>query len=138
MKKYFLTAFLLLTAMVYCLGQVTSSEIARRKKMLAEATSDTARINQLIVLGGSYRFSKIDSTLYYDDLAISLARKVHATALEARALSDKGSVILDSGDIPQAYTYMLQSQKVIGKAGGTNLGLITHGAVENRLGNLFM
>jgi len=124
--------------MVYCLGQVTSSEIARRKKMLAEATSDTARINQLIVLGGSYRFSKIDSTLYYDDLAISLARKVHATALEARALSDKGSVILDSGDIPQAYTYMLQSQKVIGKAGGTNLGLITHGAVENRLGNLFM
>src|SRR6185312_16763878 len=29
-------------------------------------------------------------------------------------------------------------QKVIGKAGGTNLGLITHGAVENRLGNLFM
>ncbi|MFI5161162.1 MAG: ATP-binding protein [Sphingobacteriales bacterium] len=138
MKKYFLTAFLSLTAMVYCLGQVTSSEIIRRKKMLAEATSDTARINLLITLGGSYRFSKIDSTLYYDDMAISLARKVHATALEAKALSDKGSVILDSGDIPQAYIYMLQSQKVIGKAGGTNFDLITHGAVENRLGNLFM
>jgi two-component system NtrC family sensor kinase len=138
MSKYLLTFFISLTAMANCLGQMTSPEIAERKAMLEKAKSDTERINLMLLVGGSYRFSKIDSTLYYDDKAIALAKKIHATALEARALSDEGSVILDSGDIPKAYSYMFQSLKVIGKAGNTKLDLITHGAIENRLGNLFM
>lgn len=106
--------------------------------MLAAATSDTARARLLTTLGGSYRFSKIDSALYYIDEAITLAHRINATAIEARALSDKGSVILDSGNIPEAYTYMFQSLEVIKQSGSTNYDLTTYAAIENRLGNLFL
>jgi two-component system NtrC family sensor kinase len=139
MKRYIITAAILLFSLTNCLGQVTAGLLTEQKKLLAQASSDTTRLQLLIAIGGGYRFSKIDSALYYIDKAILLARKVNATAMEARALSDKGSVILDSGDVPGAYAYMFQSLNVISKApNDDNATLIVYGAVENRLGNLFM
>src|SRR5579863_9502677 len=138
MKKYVLTIILSLTTIAYCLGQQSPAEITKRKDELARAKTDSARIQLLLAIGGSYRFSKVDSAIYYSDRAIALAQKTHFWVLEARALSDKGSIILDSGDIPQGYTYMLQSLNEISKAGDDSIALVVHGAVENRLGNLFM
>lgn len=137
MKKYFLTIFIWSFALVYCKGQVTSSELTNRKRMFSEAKSDTARVRLLLKIGGGYRFSRIDSSLYYIDKAIFLAKKITDIAYEARAFNDKGSVILDSGDIPQAYIYMLQSLKLIRKADSTKANLYIHANIENRLGNLF-
>ena len=137
MKKYFLIVFIWSFALVYCHGQVTSSELTNRKKMFSEAKSDTARVRLLLKIGGGYRFSRIDSSLYYIDKAILLAKKINDIAYEARALNDKGSVILDSGDIPQAYIYMFQSLKLIRKADSTKANLYIHANIENRLGNLF-
>ncbi len=124
--------------MVCCMAQQTPAEITNRKGKLARAKTDSARIRLLLAIGGSYRFSKVDSAIYYIDKAAALARKIHFLVLEARALSDKGSIILDSGNIPQGYTYMLQSLNEINKAGDDSIALVAHGAVENRLGNLFM
>src|SRR6185312_8239400 len=138
MKRYILTVILSLATIAYCLGQQRPAEIAKRKGELAHATTDSARIQLLLAIGGGYRFSKVDSAIYYVDKAAALARKTHFLVLEARALSDKGSIILDSGNIPQGYTYMLQSLNEINKAGDDSIALIAHGVVENRLGNLFM
>ena len=124
--------------MACCMAQQSPAEIAKRKGKLALAKTDSARIRLLLNIGGSYRFSKIDSAIYYIDKAAALARKTHFLVLEALALSDKGSIILDSGDIPQGYTYMLQSLNEIRKAGDGSIALVAHGTVENRLGNLFM
>jgi two-component system NtrC family sensor kinase len=139
MKRYILTVAILLLFLTNCLGQVTAGLLTEQKKLLAQASSDTARIRLLLLIGAGYRFSKIDSALFYIDKAILLARKSDATVAEARALSDKGSVILDSGDVPRAYAYMFQSLNVIRKAPEHDKAtLFAYGGVENRLGNLFM
>ncbi|MFI5163408.1 MAG: ATP-binding protein [Sphingobacteriales bacterium] len=139
MKKYFIIAILLSSCLSRSFGQVTPDSITQAKQRLAHAGSDTARVRLLLVVGGAYRFSKIDSTLYFDDRAIALARKVNAPVLEARALSDKGSVTMDAGDVPHAYAYMIQSLNIINKVQKVDsISLYTAGAIQNRLGNLFM
>ena len=137
MKKHFFATLIFLLTILYCHAQVTSAELNKRKQQFARAKSDTARIRLLLRIGGGYRFSRIDSSLYYINKAIALAQQINSIPLEARALNDKGSVILDSGDIPQAYTYMFQSLKLIRSADTTKANLMIYGNIENRLGNLF-
>jgi two-component system NtrC family sensor kinase len=139
MKKYLLTTAALFLWLSACLAQVNPALIAREKEELAHASSDTARIRLLLAIGEGYRFSNIDSALYYTDEIISLGQKIKSDELEAMGLSNKGSVILDSGDIPQAYIYMLQSLSAINKSNSeSKFAAPVHGVVENRLGNLFM
>ena len=137
MKKRFFTTLIFSLTILYCHAQVTSAELNKRKQQFARAKSDTARIRLLLRIGGGYRFSRIDSSLYYINKAIALAQQINSIPLEARALNDKGSVILDSGDIPRAYTYMFQSLKLIRSADTTKANLMIYGNIENRLGNLF-
>ena len=137
MKKRFFTTLIFSLTILYCHAQVTSAELNKRKQQFARAKSDTARIRLLLRIGGGYRFSRIDSSLYYINKAIALAQQINSIPLEARALNYKGSVILDSGDIPRAYTYMFQSLKLIRSADTTKANLMIYGNIENRLGNLF-
>ncbi len=139
MKRYIITTAIIISCLPHCLGQVTAGLLTKQKQLLAQASSDTSRIRLLLEVGADYRFSKVDSALFYYNKAISFAQKTKSLELEARALSDKGSILMDSGDIPQAYIYMLQSLDIIKK--GTRDDKPTnfiHAAVENRLGNLFM
>jgi two-component system NtrC family sensor kinase len=139
MKRYILTAAALFLCLTNCLGQVSPGMLTKRKQLLSQAGSDTARIRLMLSIGGGYRFSKIDSALFYIDKAIALAKKVNSIVQEAQGLSDKGSLILDSGDIPEAYVYMLRSLEVINESPQDDKrALMSHGAIENRLGNLFM
>ncbi len=139
MKRYIIIAAILLSCLTNCFGQVTAGLLTKQKKILAQASSDTARIRLLLLIGSDYRFSKIDSALYYMDKAIALAQKMNLLVLEAQAFSDKGSIIQDSGDIPKSYVYMLRSLDIISRGPQDDKHTIfIHAVIENRLGNLFM
>ncbi len=139
MKRYIITAAILICSLTNCFGQVTAGLLTEQKKLLAQASSDTARIQLLLAIGSDYRFSKIDSAIYYMDKAIALAQKANSFVQEAQAFSDKGSLIQDSGDIPKGYVYMLQSLDIISRGPHDDKRIIfIHAVIENRLGNLFM
>lgn len=139
MKKYFVLAVIISSWIFRCCAQENDAWRAEQRQLLSRATSDTARVRILLTLGGSYRFSNIDSALYHIDNAIALAGKVHNSLWAARALNDKGSVILDSGDIPKAYSFMIQSLNIVSKLPMSDYNYyFTYAAIENRIGNLFM
>jgi hypothetical protein len=57
------------------MSQKTSKEINNLKNQLLEAKDDSVRIRFMDALASGYRFSNVDSSLFYDDMAINLANK---------------------------------------------------------------
>src|SRR5206468_7303989 len=91
------------------LGQVPREEIIAVRNKLQAATSDSARFTITMDLSQAYRFSNIDSALYYTDQAIQIARAMNNVAREAEGLSQKGFIVLETGDIPQSLQYQLEA-----------------------------
>ncbi len=85
---------------VICFGQVPSEKIAEIKNKLHNALPDSSRFNVYMDLSQGYRFSNIDSSLHYTDTAIELSRAMNDPAAEANALSQKGFIVLETGDLP--------------------------------------
>ena len=137
-KKYGLVLFLSYLHVIYCSGQVTPQEMANRKHNLLLAGSDTAKVTVLLTISGGYRFSNIDSALYYNDQALSLSRKADWANGEARALSDKGSIFLESGDIPNSLKYLLAALDIADKIPDPHSRTSSAANIENRIGNVYM
>ena len=137
-KKYRLMALLSCLHVVYCFGQVTPREMTNRKHKLLLAGGDTAKVSALLTISGGYRFSNIDSALYYNNRALSLSRKAGWGQGEAYALSDKGSIFLESGDIPNALKYMLAALDIADKISDPYFRALSAANIENRIGNVYM
>src|SRR5690349_23098240 len=90
---------------VYLSGQIPREQIITIENRLQAATSDTERFNANMDLSQAYRFSNIDSALFYTDQAIEVARKMNNVAREADGLSQKGFIVLETGDIPKSLQY---------------------------------
>ena len=74
MKTQFLVLFILLLVVQTTTGQPYHADTLKKK--LAFATEDTARVNALWALGYAYVFSYPDSTEFYANQGIQLARKI--------------------------------------------------------------
>ena len=59
---------------VYLLAQVPRQELVLIRNKLQAATSDSARFKISMDLSQAYRFSHVDSALYYTDRAIQISR----------------------------------------------------------------
>src|SRR6266403_5546905 len=84
----------------YMFGQLPSEQIAGIKNKLHDVLSDSSKFNVYMDLSQGYRFSNIDSALHYTDKAIELSRAMNDPAAEANALSQKGFIVLETGDLP--------------------------------------
>jgi len=84
----------------YLLGQVPREEVVAIRNKLQAATSDSVRFTISMDLSQACRFSNIDSALYYTDQAIQLGHIMNNPAREADGLSQKGFIVLETGDIP--------------------------------------
>jgi len=74
MKTQFLVLFIFLLVVQTTTGQTFHADTLKKK--LAFATEDTARVNALWGLGYAYVFSYPDSTEFYANQGIQLARKI--------------------------------------------------------------
>ncbi|HET6539675.1 MAG TPA: ATP-binding protein [Chryseolinea sp.] len=134
MKTKFLLFFLFTFPLLDVSGQIREHEIAKLKKDLSKAVSDSVRIHFFIELSNGYRFSNIDSALTYVEKAIELSRRVAQPVLEGEAISQRGYIFLEAGDIPKA----LQDQFLALNIAKNNGALSLEALTLNRIGNTYM
>src|SRR6476660_7656255 len=80
---------------VHLPGQVPREEVVEMRNKLQAATSDSARFSISMDLSQAYRFSNIDSALYYTDQAIQISQVMNNPAREADGVSQKGFIVLE-------------------------------------------
>ena len=98
----------------YLLAQVPRQELVLTRNKLQAATSDSARFKISMDLSQAYRFSNIDSALYYTDRAIEISRVMNDPAKEADGLSRAAVARLFRDELPpievikwrDLYTYL--------------------------------
>src|SRR5436190_21744254 len=85
-----------------CFSQMTGEEVSALKTKLSSTGSDSAKLKICFDLSTGYRFSNIDSSFYYNDMAFSLAKKINDQKYQAHLLSLKGATLLESGSLPES------------------------------------
>ena len=69
--------------------------------------NDTIRLNDFCQLALKYSEVNRDSSIYYADIAFSIAEKLNQKFYQASILSDLGYTLLSSGDYANALTKLL-------------------------------
>ena len=115
-------------------GQIPPHEITRLKKQVSESASDSARIQLFLELSNGYRFSNIDSALTYAEKGIELSRRIAQPLLEGHALSQRGYIFLEAGEIPKAMQDQFSALAIARNIESQHLEAWTF----NRIGNTYM
>ncbi len=134
MRKILLVVFIC-TALSHCImSQRTSKEIINLKNQLLEAKDDSVRIRFMAALASGYRFSNVDSSLFYTDMAINLANKMGNPGDQARIFSLKGATLLEAGSLPESMKLEFEALNIGEKIKDTAITAIA----LNRIGNIYM
>ncbi len=133
-KSFFIITVLIVFGFNSAIGQIDPKEIAKLKYALAHANSDTSRIIIYNELAGGYRFSKIDSGLYYAELAFELSKKINYSKGKISSLDAKGFILLEAGDIPQSLNCQLSALSILENNPDTG----RMASILNRIGNIYM
>ena len=115
-------------------GQIPPHEITRLKKQVSESASDSARIQLFLELSNGYRFSNIDSALTYAERGIELSRRIAQPLLEGHAISQRGYIFLEAGEIPKAMQDQFSALAIARNIESQHLEAWTF----NRIGNTYM
>ena len=73
MKKF----FPVIIVTVFCLGPINAQNLGERLEALAMAKHDTTRANIMASLCQYYKWNNPDSSIYYGNKAIAIARQIH-------------------------------------------------------------
>ncbi len=115
-------------------GQLSNENIEQGKRLLQTAKHDSIRIKILFELAYGYRFSNIDSSLFYSDKAIELADKNNLPRIKAEMLSLKGATVLEAGKLPESLKFQFESLNISENMKDTS----TTAYALNRIGNIYM
>ena len=96
--------------------------------------NDSARLQLFYLLAYGFRFSNIDSSLLYSDVAIDLADKLNNPFIKAHMLSLKGATILEAGKIPESLQFQFEALEISEKNKDTS----NVAFALNRIGNVYM
>lgn len=116
------------------IGQVSNEEIIQLKRNLNSAQHDSTRLTLYYQLANGYRFSNIDSSLFYSDQAIGLADKLKLLFVKSQMLSLKGATVLESGKLPESLQYQFEALQIGEKINDKS----TIAYALNRIGNIYM
>ncbi len=128
----FIICWLLSTAFVMAQQQVET--LNRIKMQYQQAANDTLRLDFLFQLANGYRFSNIDSSLFYADVGIALADSINHMQFKARLMSLKGATLLESGRLPESMKYQFDAMNLAVKIKDEH----TRAFALNRIGNAYM
>ena len=93
-------------------GQFSLEQIRQLKGQLLTAKKDSGRLSLSFQLAIGYRFSNIDSSLFYTDKAIAIADKMDFQVAKANILSLKGSTFLEAGKLPESLQFQYESLNI--------------------------
>ncbi len=134
MKERLLLFLFITLPLLEAPGQIPPHEITRLKKQVSESASDSARIQLFLELSNGYRFSNIDSALTYAVKGIELSRRIAQPLLEGHALSQRGYIFLEAGEIPKAMQDQFSALAIARNIESQHLEAWTF----NRIGNTYM
>jgi signal transduction histidine kinase len=100
MRKTFIVSFL--SAFICIIASSQKERLDSMRHHLLIARDDTSRILAMCDLSFAYNFHNSDSALMYADKAIELAKEIHFTKGEIRAISSKALILETNGDMPAA------------------------------------
>lgn len=115
-------------------AQVSEKTIEGLRAAFIGATTDSAKVHAAFNLANGYRFSKVDSSNFYNDLARDIAAKNGLDAQLAELLSLKGAIVLEEGKLAEALQYELDALDLAKKTGPENIVALS----INRIGNVYM
>ncbi|MFN9783613.1 MAG: tetratricopeptide repeat protein [Sphingobacteriales bacterium] len=115
-------------------AQVSQETIAGLRAAYIQETNDSAKMYLAGQLANGYRFSKVDSANYYNDLARELAVKQGLGKAEAELLSLKSAIVLEEGKLPEALQYGFEALELAEKVDYVHIV----GLTLNRIGNVYM
>ena len=134
MKKVFIYFLVSCVLSITSFGQSTPDEINAFKEQLLLAKNDTIRIQMTGMLANGYRFSNIDSSLFYTDQVIALADKNNLPFIKSSALSLKGATVLEAGKLPESLQFQFEALEISEKIKDTtNIAFALNG-----IGNIYM
>jgi two-component system NtrC family sensor kinase len=134
MRKILFVVFFYGCFSVSALAQISNEDIAVLKKQLLAATHDSSMLNLTNRLASGYRFSNVDSSLFYTDLALEYAKKLQLPAFQAKMLSLKGATVLESGRLPESLQFQFEAMNISEKIKDSS----TTAFALNRIGNTYM
>jgi two-component system NtrC family sensor kinase len=133
MIRQIITLLLLQPVWSCIYAQLPPDSIAAIKSRLNNAQTDPSRFNAYMDLSQGYRFSNIDSALVYTDKALELSRIMNSAVNEANALSQKGYILLETGDIPSSLQFQMEALHLSAKFSDPVIQSFT----LNRIGNVY-
>ena len=80
--------------------------------LLAIAKEDTSRVLTTIDLGLQYRNTNPDSSVYYCEKALALAKEINFKRGQAYAITTMGLAIREKGDLPKSLELQLQALQI--------------------------
>jgi two-component system NtrC family sensor kinase len=134
MKKIMVLVFVGICTYNFSMGQLSLKQLDGFKNQLRSASNDSVRGVLYFQLANGYRFSNVDSSLYYADLAYEYARKTGKLIPKAYILSLKGATLLESGRLPESMQLQFEALK-FGEESKDNR---VKGFIINRIGNTYM
>jgi hypothetical protein len=90
MKIFAIILILLIYRMPVVLGQTVPQRTDTLKRLLMETRQDTSRVLLMAQLSINYRFFKPDSSMFFAQQALKLARQLNYSKGKARALYTYG------------------------------------------------
>lgn len=82
-------------------------------RTISYAENDTIRLDNYCSLALQYSEKNRDSSIYYADIAYSIAEKLHQKFYQASILSDLGYTLLSNGDYANALTKLLIANTLV-------------------------
>ncbi|MEO8568823.1 MAG: tetratricopeptide repeat protein, partial [Ginsengibacter sp.] len=109
MKKY-LKIVLLFSLPVFI--QAQQKQLENLHRVLKNAANDTVRMDAYNKLGGFYDDVNLDSSVYYGEKGISLARKLKLKLNEAEMLMITCFPLAQMGNYPQAFKVLMKALEI--------------------------
>lgn len=134
MFKKIVAVFFCLQISCFLFAQIKPAEIAFLKEKLSQAKTDIDRYQWASALAFGYRFSLVDSSLVYSDMAIAIARKNNRRQDESFSLSLKGATQLERGMIPESMELQFLALNISEEIKDSSLKAYA----LNRIGNIYM
>jgi signal transduction histidine kinase len=134
MKKVFVFFLCSFVLQLNSFCQNTPEQISALKEQLLTEKNDSARLQLYYTLAYGFRFSNIDSSLLYSDVAIDLADKLNNPFIKAHMLSLKGATILETGKIPESLQFQFEALEI----SESNKDTSNMAFALNRIGNVYM
>lgn len=137
MKKHLFLFFWFLFP-VSGFGQSSDSMIVAMKTKLRESKQDTAKLSAITELAWQYTFKNLDSSEWYANEELRLAKQIRSEKWESMAYNDLGIIRIRQGNNKEAISFFEQSLEYRLKSGDSAMIASTYSKMANSYLSLSM